>query len=86
MRWCTIKHPDVLPTGYVTRIDTQNKLVTITCMPLCSRAASGQGIAGIYFTLHSRTASGQGHAGNTALCSGAASRQGCIKYLNLHLR
>ena len=55
-------------------------------MPLCSRAASGQGNAGIYFTLHSRTASGQGHAGNTALCSGATSRQGCVKCQNLHLR
>ena len=38
------------------------------------------------FTLRSRTASGQGHAGNTALCSGAASGQGCVKHSNLHLR
>ena len=46
-------------------------------MSLRSRAASGQGNAGVlFYTLRSRTASGQGHAGNTALCSGAASGQG----------
>ena len=55
-------------------------------MSLRSRAASGQGNAVIYFTLRSRTASGQGHAGNTALCSGAASGQVCVQHPNLHLR
>ena len=70
-------------------------------MSLRSRAASGQGDAGIYITLRSRTASGQGHAGNTlrsrtasgqghagntSLCSGAASGQGCVKHPNLYLR